>query len=1633
MKKLFLFFGLLMMSLAPMYGQNNQDAPTPWSQHPLLSNYTLYYRAIDATCYNNGQVEFYIGDANGNPIDQATFESLRLADFAFAYRGVVLDTTLQHKPFQYTVPKTRIQMETGSFEIYLQCNRQESDGNWVAIVDTTEQTIELNYTVPVISPLTVRSSDGVMLGNLPTLDCTPTGRVQVSVTGGRFPYHFVVVNHNDSEDTLRTVQVDTNQSFGTIDTLANYRNYYTFDEMPSGEWDIYLVDGCGYEMPRASVLVDEIAPPKLDSIGVYASSGNISDNNTLKIKVYLGNDIRYYLQLFKPYMTYRFLVPAQGGDTVELAGSTTEWVSFPSTNTGEVTVSMDILHTNTYCNLLDRDLIFQLKLDQNPLCTPYILSDTFHYYRPKENKFIKENGWTVISQSDPGDCGGLNILRHQDHFSIRYAENKPNNVNPNDDHDYLRYHFTYPIRWEYRDGAGNVLKRDTIASNIANKSYIDLADLGVDTTHYPISTGYYMYLFDANGCELFKQYRTIVISESSSGGTSARWSKRQESTQCCKDGNAPRSITIYEEFGSENLSYDGLTVELVNSPDHVYDFTAVYHAATHSWAVNKDHGMENLATINGATDGKTISMTEQCLPSGNYQFQISNIPCITGAVPVNVLLPGYVSARVEVEPGYEIVDNCSNKFIKFTTGKIMRDSIYRNANNQVVTKSVELPIRFRLVDGPVGGFDRNDKTYYTIGDSILISIPTDTRPYVLEITVDDSKRHLCEPFVRYDTIYYNGSTVMFDFALGFLCQVGDTIGTAYVRAWNGNPPYTYQLYSEADLGGTLIGETTLNANEVATFPNRIMHANRQLSCRVEDRCGAAFKLNFFPQTMAEIQKTWFDGGLTAITTCEGSTIQVHVLRVGDIFQYAWYKDDATEPFTTTSEPGLFIPRHADTAVYHVRIFSTGCSEFIEDSVTIYPKKSPYLEISAVDSVCPGEDVVVSFKPHAEWGDEVSFSVVFQTRDETIIVDHESVLSGSTVTDTFTVNSPAKVYPYVVRDAECGYPVADPGDTIYIDVKKKIINPCLIVTVNDTVCYGEDARLEASCTEPAPLTIRWYSDFEMKDLLDTYEVTTTGDVSYHPLDELRERTIRYVSVYKEGFCPSVNNNPNNVVNMTADAVTELRCTDSYLFFDEGGPNGDYPVDANHTKHVFVNTESDKPLTIHFDSLNLSSTAHLFLFSSALPVQNHLICELTSYTTVPDIIVSPNDTLMAYFVPGDLSEWGWRATVQPSPGIAIADVMRPEVTPYYDRVCQRSSDTLYDNQEIIDLGIASQETLALARTKAGTYLYTRHDNTSFGCDSVSTLTFMVSSPKMHEIVGVTTSEIGYTWHNHVYYEAGIYAYNIPDEHGCDFLDVLNLIVIEVTNDNGDVCYGESTVIGLNLVTNDTVKPKSSLIEEHHIIGDVLCKRDNMYKVMRPDDYLTSGKDSGWVAYGVVSFVDPNDNSHGKAIALVDAKDDNKVIWAKENWSSVIHSVEMKDNYLAQRTDMDGAENTRQIRQSVDPFSVETFKEAAPAAYYCYYYDPEIKGTGGAHSGWYLPSCGEWYNCFAYRTVINQTLNKLADFGAHPLIGGPDDNYWTSTEISNSNASLVNGKGQLIQHYSKSDAKPSRLKRVRAMIAY
>ena len=49
-----------------------------WSDVPDLAGYNVVFRAVDATCYNNGRLEFAIVGKSGKPISLSVYNSLKL-------------------------------------------------------------------------------------------------------------------------------------------------------------------------------------------------------------------------------------------------------------------------------------------------------------------------------------------------------------------------------------------------------------------------------------------------------------------------------------------------------------------------------------------------------------------------------------------------------------------------------------------------------------------------------------------------------------------------------------------------------------------------------------------------------------------------------------------------------------------------------------------------------------------------------------------------------------------------------------------------------------------------------------------------------------------------------------------------------------------------------------------------------------------------------------------------------------------------------------------------------------------------------------------------------------------------------------------------------------------------------------------------------------------------------------------------------------------------------------------------------------------------------------------------------------------------------------------------------------------
>jgi hypothetical protein len=226
---------------------------------------------------------------------------------------------------------------------------------------------------------------------------------------------------------------------------------------------------------------------------------------------------------------------------------------------------------------------------------------------------------------------------------------------------------------------------------------------------------------------------------------------------------------------------------------------------------------------------------------------------------------------------------------------------------------------------------------------------------------------------------------------------------------------------------------------------------------------------------------------------------------------------------------------------------------------------------------------------------------------------------------------------------------------------------------------------------------------------------------------------------------------------------------------------------------------------------------------------------------------------------------------------------------------------------------------------------------------------------------------------------------------------------------------------------------------------------YEILNVDDFLKKADTlmgQGYTQetlplkpYGVVTFLESN-NTSGKAISLVDASPEKKLVWATYTNMKNIHAQTQlgTTNWSGAHWDLEGAENTKAIRNSSpnktnNVLDVNKFRDNAPACYYCFYYDPENPQNSLRECGWYLPACGELYFCYAYRTTINETLQKLHDRGffADILLGDFDDNYWSSSEASSDNGVCINGRGQIIIHHRKDANGKNYEYRMRAMYAF
>ena len=1538
--------------------------------------FKVKFEVIPASCYNNGKVAYALLDESGNVLSTLPegLSEIRAyyiseGDTAKHYSGLYLTDSVMAAQGGWDT----LVVDYGTYTVGLEAictHSSSSPGGYEQVkLDTmTLLTIPTTYTKPSASALYVTSRTLTGYGKRPSLNCENTGRVQLKIENGRFPYTVTVRRHGTT-DTLRTVVFQDTMYHGNDMTRYDYRLYYSVDSLPPGDWDFYLVDGCDYGLPRTGQVVEVVNFPTLDYVEVYASSGNMSDSNIVKINAVLDQDYEYYTALMPEYAEYRFVYEDFGA---------TEWKPFPPVLSGHRALLYDTLAAaNKYCDFWAKDVSLEYR---RTYCGDSAVARTFQLRKPNEAYYQKDYSDTRDSTLVDNDTCTDKWYWHRWYHEIYYWYSDLSHLTANNDHSYYRHHYTHPLTWVYTDTEkDSVIKRDVVGSITTHSRLYDTEVEAIygSFREYSMSNPLMLpirrQLVDAHGCVLYDTFDSLPYCYDVGMQVVDWWTRKIDGDHCC---TTQGSVGVYEHYHSE-VDPDGTTIVLEESPyNNRYNFTAVYSSETRSWTVSKDN-LENVATISGGTDGLSMYLSDYCLPSGPYKFKVMT-PCDTFTLRNEYSFPDVYSTELTEEPVFSATQQCTDRYITYTAGAYSHVSRNTSSSTGLPLPPVytALSTRFQVVDGPVGGYDG---TLHSVGEGIRISMPG---RYVVRIAPSSSYQ-LCDFVSFYDTIDYDGATVEFEYAYAYLCDSLSTEGTAYIKGVNGTPPYRYTLYDSIDKQGNVLGDTVIaDPNVPAIFPDMPMDSRHQLSCRIEDACGAYFHVNFYPLTMADVQKLWFDGGLTATETCEGSTIQVHAMEIASILKYEWYNPQ-NQLIDTVSSPYVFIPRGSEDGWYKVVIRNSGCQDSIVDSIRLTVKPAPEIDITQDATVCPGEDVELNFSPTTTIEtDTIRFDIAFQNADGIEIRSYEAA-PGEVVHDTYMTYTDAKIYPLSINDGNCDYTIADEGDTVFITMRTDIVDVCTLIGSRDTVCYGSDARFAARSTMEPPYTIRWYTDYELTHLLSEETITSAADTSFYDTLALTHHAEVFFQVEKEGFCPTVYGLPTNTMNM-GNGSTTIGCGQVFRLYDDGGANGNYEVGTS-SRQTFTTTDG-KPATIRFEELELSETSHLFVITGTELNVDSVLYDLTAGSENPGVISSNGNTLTLYFLPGMKPAAGWNAIVEHSPGMSVADVWRRNEVIIRDEVCQSQTNT-YDDPYGVSPDVVPLEVLNRNLRRAGTYTYTQtlYGADSHGCDSTVTFVLTVNPPMHHDTTVVTTniilSEQGpFVWSvdGREYTITGRYSKRYALADGCDSLDILDFIVLQVDTSDNEICRDDSTRLVVTVTTpdltfcDDVIPPTIS-------VGDVLCDDGSILKV---DSFLLTDK----IPKGVVYFVD--NTGHGWATGLMQ--------YNSLQWSPLTDRV-LTDNpshSIAEAIySLGGYENTISIYNNTQELSggMET---NAPAAFTCFYYDHVTCSIGETHKGWFMPAVPEMRLLFFNRKEVNSTISKIKENMDYP--------YNNASEISLSSSS-------------------------------
>lgn len=1544
-----------------------QSGSQPWPTNKVVP----YFVTDSARCGTDGKVRYGFLKTNGDTI--RTVEELHaiyLWDVRI-YKKVNPTDSAQYA--EYTGGEGVFHISVaGTYHIGLEA-WSEPDGSGIHYVFDTLLTIGTSYKEPHTPVLAAYANMPDQYGYMPSFTCDSSGRIQVKIIGGRYPFQLYVWQEYGEDNYVEYSKKWGREILGPQsgqDSLkSDYWEYYSVDSLPPGRWRIQMKDSCGNAGQYAIQIVDSITPPVLDHVEVL-SSGPSKTYNIVQIDVELtSTNHEYCMRRATREMTYQFYMQEKNGagDWVTAFGENTNFRPFPESGSTKIRLRDTVANVTRACQMWGPNKRFFFSL-QNRVCKdgPQDQHLAFVIYGPQEEYFKKDSTYVRDSVRAINSCHNR-YYRHLEKYSIHYETYQPSHyttvrerdVEKHEDERY-RYHFTDSLTWTYKIGEHDTIFVQKVGqiNTWSSLSLTDLRDM-YPTGYHTSGSGVIKFdtttvrmnvqriLTDAYGCVLYSD-EVVFNYDTNTTFQKHDWRiSRQSGGHCCESDN---TITLEEVGIPEAEPVGTTTIKLTTSPDNnFYNFQYTYNYATGRWVDLQCDRADNTATITGGIAGRSLTIGEPCMASGRYEFVIQSGNCgASNPISINADFGEIYETVVVSEPSHIEEQDCSSLLVTYTGGEVQR---IRRKNNMAT--QIDPCTTIIKVKGPSGGYCNTCD--YHIGDHIPLSLPG---TYIFKLTPypnpDNTSDRLCDASSVFanDTIYYSGGMLLNVYAEALLCRSDDPVGNVYVKVINGKLPFTYTLYGKRNFDPS----SAIDINTTGQFYDVPFNGSDTLSCIVMDACDALTTIpDIYPKTLETMQKVWFENTDSDTSyVCEGDIVSVNALHMVDFFTYDWwYLDTATssiQHFGSTYHPNLFIHHGMPSGWYHVTIDETGCYERLQDSVYLVIDKAPSVDIlPKSNTICPGKSAKFDFKllptdttkgkayykVNDDRYDSITVNIAFVNEMGVSETREYRGAPYDIISDSIIVTSFTKVYPVgIVQDssAGCDYDVADPDDTVYVYMKPQTAGMLCSIEAKDTlVCYGGNAVLKARKKNAGfnSYIINWYDDYSMTiphglpDTISGSQYAESDELQY-----LESRRLLFVNTVPlvGDECPAINGITNQTINLTQNGSTSLVCGDVYRFYDSGGPTGNFTANES-IKHIFATNDGSRVL-IHFDELDLSGSSHLYVVSGTHLTDSTILSVLKKNDPIPDYLVSNCDTMMLYFVSGVAQPTsGWSAIIQREPGIAVADV-RPEIRIVYeDTVCQQSKgncdlpiSTAHKNV-LSSMGKLAQAQADMAHFGPKTYIYPGISQVT-GCDSIVEFRLYVTPPPLTSVTEkvVTNLALPYKWDKNPgaeYWESGVYEAVVSvGDCNCDSVARLYLTVLDVkisASPNDTVC---EDVTNMTLHIENIEVPTSLLPQEARetAVGDVLCflttNPDSVF-TLPPDTFILQASSIPELhAMGVVFDVDGT-GTKGRAIALRNAAD-TTCQYASVNNANV-SSQHKYNTQVDALQDVEGYQGTINLRKS------------------------------------------------------------------------------------------------------------------------